>query len=63
MAHFTPFLRFIVLSLKLCLEKELKDEQINSGNLILILIEELTVVSHLRARIAEVAFSAFHSGL
>ena len=52
-----------MFSLQLCLEKGLEDDQINNGNLLLSMAEELAVVSHLRAPVADVAVSAFHSEL
>ena len=57
------FLRFIVFSLQLCLEKGLKDNQIKNGSSLCITTKELAVVSHLRATFADVAISAFQSGL
>ena len=57
------FLRFIVFSLQLCLEKGLKDDQINNGNSLWFTAKELAVVSHFRAPVADVAISAFQSGL
>ena len=55
--------RFIVFSLKLCLEKGLKDDQVDNGNSVWITAKNLAVVSHLRAPAADVAISAFQSGL
>ena len=57
------FLHFIVFSLKLCLEKGLKYDQINNGNSFWIIAKDLAVVGHLRAAVADVAISAFQSEL
>ena len=57
------FWHFIVFSLKLCLENGLKYDPINNGNLFWIIAKELAVVGHLRAPVADVANSAFQSGL
>ena len=57
------FLRFIVFSLQLFLEKGLKDDQIKNGSSLRITAKELAVVSHLRATFVDVDISAFQSGL
>ena len=57
------FLQIIVFSVQLCLEKGFTDDQINNGNSLWIAGKELAVVCHLRAPVADVANSAFPSGL
>ena len=57
------FLRFIVFSLQLGLEKGLKDDQINNGNSLWLAAQLLADVSHLRVPVADVANSSFQSGL
>ena len=59
MAHVTPFFAIHCFSLQLCLEKGLKDDQINDGISIWITAKELAVIGHLRASVADVAISSF----
>ena len=59
MAHFTPFFAIHCFSLQLCLEKGLKDDQINDGISLWITAKELAVMGYLRAPVADVAISAF----
>ena len=59
MAHFTPFFAIHCFSLQLCLEKGLKDDQINDSISIWITAKELAVMGNLRAPVADVAISAF----
>ena len=57
------FLRLIVFSLQLFLEKLLKDDQIKNGSSLWVTAKDLAVVSHLRATFADLAISAFQFGL
>ena len=63
MAHFTPFFAIHCVFLQLCLEKGLKDDEINNGNSLWFTSNEVDVVSHRRVTVADVAISAFQSGL
>ena len=57
------FLRFLVFSLQLGLEKGLKDDQINNDSSLWIMAKELAVESRLSAPVGDMAIPAFQSGL
>ena len=63
MAHFTTFFAIHCVFLQPCLEKGLRDDQINNGNPLWLTAKEVAVVSHLRVPVADVAIPAFQSGL
>ena len=62
-AHFTPLFVIHCVFLELCLEKELKDDEVNNGNSLWFKSKEVAVLIHLRVPVAEVAIPAFQSGL